>query len=164
MPLEKWDLRISTGTEIFYKSSFRKGSNSILVNRSGCFNSRNGRDCAWVKHRWKKTTLSAQDVLALLAYSDPTQSPFVDLFDQRRRVECSKELNSAIMSYEGRNACSAVQRMYSHLTVLQNELLASGSVATKLIPLKDVVNHGLHMCDSSQASDLSPGAAAMHET
>ncbi|KAI9327244.1 CTLH/CRA C-terminal to lish motif domain-containing protein [Zopfochytrium polystomum] len=63
-----------------------------------------------------------QDVVALLAYKDPFNSPVADYLSQTRREEIATNLNSFILKREKLSPQSSIERIVRQVTVLRDIL------------------------------------------
>ena len=79
----------------------------------------------------------------MLAYDDPQQSPSASVMDQSHRESCAAAINAAVLQHQGREASSAVESLWQQLTAVQQELKEVGVSVAQLVPLQDVLNHGL---------------------
>ncbi|KAK9820291.1 hypothetical protein WJX72_008659 [[Myrmecia] bisecta] len=81
-----------------------------------------------------------QDSLSLLAYDDPQTSPCGHLLGTAHRAELASALNSAMLAQMGGQEESALERLYRHAVVLQQELTRGGDPAAALIDMKAVLS------------------------
>ena len=72
-----------------------------------------------------------QDIVALLAYSEPESSPVGMLMSQSQRDSLAIQLNAAIMTYQNLSLSSvpALETLLKQLTLVQSLLPASSDIA-----------------------------------
>ncbi|KAJ3225322.1 hypothetical protein HK099_006967, partial [Clydaea vesicula] len=76
-----------------------------------------------------------QDVISLIAYPDPKNSPQVSTFlSSVKREELANELNSYILAFQKLPSQTSIERIVRHLTVLQEQLEAESNKDKKILP------------------------------
>ncbi|EKG18516.1 hypothetical protein MPH_04318 [Macrophomina phaseolina MS6] len=67
-----------------------------------------------------------EDTFALMAYSDPRQSPLAYMLDPNERTPVAEELNSAILVSLGKSSSAALERLVQQTEVLIEKLAEDG--------------------------------------
>ena len=73
-----------------------------------------------------------ESALALLAYDDPTKSPFASLLQHSQRLKVVSELNSAILSNQGKEEVSRLSVLMKLVLWAQSNLEKKGANFPKL--------------------------------
>lgn len=68
-----------------------------------------------------------QDIVALLAYTDPLNSPVAEYLSQQRREDIATSLNSFVLSRENLNPQSVIERIARQTSVLRDLLHETSS-------------------------------------
>ncbi|KAI8923897.1 CTLH/CRA C-terminal to lish motif domain-containing protein [Entophlyctis helioformis] len=69
-----------------------------------------------------KYSESLQDVIALIAYTNPEASPLSPYMSQTRREQVASALNSYILSYHGAPSQTAIERLVAQATVVRDHM------------------------------------------
>ncbi|KAL2911615.1 hypothetical protein HK105_208916 [Polyrhizophydium stewartii] len=71
-----------------------------------------------------KYSETLQDIVALIAYTDPESSPLAGYMSRERREQVAMELNSYILAYHGASPVTALERIAQQATVVREVLHA----------------------------------------
>ncbi|KAI2065861.1 hypothetical protein LOZ37_006197 [Ophidiomyces ophidiicola] len=82
----------------------------------------------YMNHDKKHYEKPLNEIFSLVAYSNPTSSPYGHLLDFSGRVAVAEELNAAILVSLGKSSLAALERLYAQTEVLVSELSEDGGV------------------------------------
>ncbi|CAD7702636.1 unnamed protein product, partial [Ostreobium quekettii] len=83
------------------------------------------------------------EVLTLIAYEDPNQSPFGHLLKPEYRRELADELNSAILTQQGRSKRSSLETVHNQMMASFEELRSLGDMRCRLVDVRGQLLDGL---------------------